>query len=65
MWKRTKYGVAVVKIVFQLAYLSLLYPVKESFGYYLYKIASASIEIQGECRLADGGLSVRREHCSH
>lgn len=46
VWKETKYGLLGVKIAFQLLYLGVAWPVKQSFGYYLFKIASASLELQ-------------------
>jgi hypothetical protein len=45
-WKLTKFGVLGVKIAFQVLYLLWALPVHRSFGYYLFKIASASIEMQ-------------------
>ena len=46
-WAHIKYGVMIEKIVCQVIYLALAYPVQQSFGYYLFKIASANIEMQG------------------
>jgi hypothetical protein len=47
-WKLTKFPVLALKLCFQVIYLALAFPVKRSFGYYLYKIASASIHLQGK-----------------
>ena len=46
-WFKMRYAVFGVKVAFQLVYLSLGWLVKGSFGFFVFKVASASVEMQG------------------
>jgi hypothetical protein len=61
-WRSSRYEALAIKLFFQVMYCALAWPVKESFGFYVFKVASASVEMQGSSSPPCCLLASRHHH---